>query len=52
MAFGDGIRRNIASVDPIERAMLRDAFKELNHRFFLGQRTDLHRIRSLPQGIA
>jgi hypothetical protein len=25
MALGDGIRRNIASIDPAERAMLRDA---------------------------
>jgi hypothetical protein len=40
MALGDGIRRNIAHVDPAERAMLRDAFKELNHRFFPGSRND------------
>lgn len=30
MALGDGIRRKIASVEPAERAMLRDAFIELN----------------------
>lgn len=40
MALGDGIRRNIASVDPSERALLRDAFKQLNQRFFPGTRTD------------
>jgi hypothetical protein len=40
MALGDGIRRNIAHVDPTERAMLRDAFLELNRRFFPGLRTD------------
>ena len=40
MALGDGIRRNIASVDPSERDLLRDAFIELNNRFFLGTRTD------------
>ena len=36
MALGDGIRRNIASVDPAERAMLRDALVQLNQRFFQG----------------
>ena len=41
MALGDGIRRNIASVDPIERAWLREALLELNRRFFPGTRTDL-----------
>lgn len=40
MALGDGIRRNIASVDPIERALLRDALIELNRRLFPGVRTD------------
>jgi len=40
MALGDGIRRNIAQVDPSERALLRDAFLELNRRFFGGSRTD------------
>jgi hypothetical protein len=40
MALGDGIRRNIAHVDPAERALLRDAFVELNQRFFPGTRTD------------
>ena len=46
MALGDGVRRNIASVDPTERAMLRDAFIELNHRYFHGARTD-----SPPGGV-
>jgi Common central domain of tyrosinase len=40
MAPGDGIRRNIAHVDPSERALLRDAFLELNRRFYPGSRTD------------
>ncbi len=40
MALGDGIRRNIASVDPAERVLLRDAFIALNNRFFGGSRTD------------
>ena len=40
MALGDGVRRNIASVDPLERALLRDAMIELNRRFFPGSRTD------------
>lgn len=43
MAFGDGIRRNIAHVDPAERAMLRDAFIALNKPpyVFPGTRVDL-----------
>ena len=40
MALGDGIRRNIAHVDPSERALLRDAILELNKRYFPGARTD------------
>jgi hypothetical protein len=40
MALGDGIRRNIAHVDPAERAMLRDAIIEMHHRFFPGSRSD------------
>jgi hypothetical protein len=40
MTLGDGIRRNIAHVDPTERAALRDALLELNRRFFPGTRTD------------
>ena len=40
MALGDGIRRNIADVDPTERALLRDAFIQLNPRSFPGTRTD------------
>lgn len=40
MALGDGIRRNIASVDPAERVMLREALIELNNRFFPGTRTE------------
>ncbi len=40
MTLGDGIRRNIAQVDPTERALLRDAFLELNRRVYPGTRTD------------
>jgi hypothetical protein len=47
MALGDGIRRNIAHVDPSERALLRDAFIQLNHRFFPGSRND-----SPPGGVS
>jgi hypothetical protein len=46
MPLGDGIRRNIAQVDPTERAMLRDAFLELNRRVFPGSRTD-----AVPGGV-
>jgi hypothetical protein len=47
MALGDGIRRNIAQVEPSERALFRDAMKQLNHRFFGGSRTD-----SVPGGVS
>ena len=40
MALGDGIRRNIAHVDPAERALLRDAILQLHTRFFPGVKTD------------
>lgn len=40
MALGDGIRRNIAHVEPSERAMLRDAFIALNTRYYPGARGD------------
>ncbi|NBH03489.1 tyrosinase family protein [Amycolatopsis sp. SID8362] len=40
MALGDGIRRNIAHVEPAERALLRDAIIELHHRFYPGSRSD------------
>jgi hypothetical protein len=46
MPLGDGIRRNIASVDPTERALLRDALLELNRRVFPGLRTD-----PIPAGV-
>jgi hypothetical protein len=39
--FGDGIRYNIAQVDPGERALLRDAIKELHHRYFPGTNADV-----------
>lgn len=47
MALGDGIRRNIASVDPTERALLRDALVAINHRYFGGSRTD-----TVPGGVS
>ena len=47
MALGDGIRRNIAHVDPAERALLRDALVALNSRFFPGSRTD-----AIPGGVS
>ena len=40
MALGDGIRRNIAQVDPAERALFRDAILELHKRYFPGVKTD------------
>jgi hypothetical protein len=40
MALGDGVRRNIAQVDPTERAMLRDAIIQLHHRYYPGVKTD------------
>lgn len=40
MALGDGIRRNIAHVDPSERTLFRDALLELNRRKFPGSRGD------------
>lgn len=40
MVLGDGIRRNIAHVDPIERTMLRAAIIEMHHRYYPGQRSD------------
>lgn len=40
MALGDGIRHNIAAVDPSERALFRDALIALNQRLFSGNRTE------------
>src|SRR5215204_2203877 len=40
MTLGDGIRRNITSVSPIERQRFVDAIVELNKRYFPGSRTD------------
>src|SRR5262245_39898636 len=40
MALGDGIRRNIAQVEPTERTALRDAIIEMHHRFYPGSRDD------------
>jgi len=47
MTLGDGIRRNIAAVDPTERALLRAALVELNQRYFAGSRTDV-----IPGGVS
>jgi hypothetical protein len=38
VALGDGIRRNIADVDPSERTALKDAIIEMHHRFYPGTR--------------
>ena len=46
MALGDGIRRNLAHVDPAERALLKDALVEMNNRVYPGSRTD-----SVPGGV-
>ena len=46
MALGDGIRRNIAHVEPSERAMLREAYLELNRRRYPGNRN-----QSPPGGV-
>lgn len=46
MALGDGIRRNIAHVEPEERALLRDAFLGLQQRHFAGARDD-----DVPGGV-
>ena len=51
MALGDGIRRNIASVDPTERALLRDALIELNNRTYPGNRNDVVGGRPVPGGV-
>jgi Common central domain of tyrosinase/von Willebrand factor type A domain len=40
MALGDGIRRNIAHVEPSERNALRDAIIELHRRYYPGSKTD------------
>jgi hypothetical protein len=40
MALGDGIRRNLSTVDPAERKLLKDAIVECHKRFFPGVRTD------------
>lgn len=40
MALGDGIRRNIAHVDPTERALLRDAILEMHKRYYPGVRSE------------
>src|SRR5258708_19887476 len=40
MALGDGIRRNIASVDPVERDLLRSAFMKMNTPKWNGNRDD------------
>jgi hypothetical protein len=40
MAFGDGIRRNIAQVEPAERDALKGAIIEMHHRYYPGVRED------------
>jgi hypothetical protein len=46
MALGDGIRRNIASVDPAERTLLREAFLKMNAPKWDGTRDD-----TVPGGV-
>jgi hypothetical protein len=41
MTTGDGIRRNIKTVPPSERAALSDAIRELNNRYYPGSRGDM-----------
>ena len=38
MALGDGIRRNVAHVEPAERTMLRDAILALHQQFYPGNK--------------
>jgi hypothetical protein len=40
MTLGDGIRRNVAAVFQEERNRLRDAYIELNRRFYPGNRNE------------
>jgi hypothetical protein len=40
MSLGDGIRRNLSTVDPAERQMLKAAIVECHRRFFPGHRAD------------
>jgi hypothetical protein len=40
MAPGDGIRRNIADVEPMERAAFLAAIKEMHHRYYPGSKSD------------
>jgi len=47
MVLGDGIRRNIAHVEPNERMLLRDAIKELHNRNYPGSRDD-----PIPGGVS
>ena len=48
MVLGDGIRRNISSVDPLlERAALIRAFKGINSRHFPSHRSDLTAVEGV-----
>lgn len=40
MIRGDGVRRNVATVDPDERDALVAAIKELNRRYYSGTRNE------------
>jgi hypothetical protein len=40
MVLGDGIRRNIAKVDPDERRLLKRAILEMHRRFYPGNRNE------------
>src|SRR5687768_1295695 len=60
MAYGDGIRRNVAAVSPTERQRLRDAFVALHsdHRFrypdesFWGKQNSIHEVTHVHSGPA
>jgi hypothetical protein len=52
MALGDGIRRNIATVEPDERRRLRDAFIALNKRFYGGNTDDQQFGFPVPGGVS
>lgn len=47
MALGDGIRRNLSTVAPAERQLLKDAILQLHRRFYPGTRTD-----PVPGGVS
>lgn len=55
MTLGDGIRRNIAFVDPVERDLLRSAFMKMNTLKWNGNRDDIVTVdgvsHTVPGGV-